>query len=823
VCIGSIYSLRAKVLIPLLVGGTAVAAVGSWFTYRTTIAHLEDQLLHRGQLLASALNHSAMVAVGSDRLQHVVQEVTSDEPEVETIIVATLDPPAILATSLPGLQGHGLDAILQAHFREDLEAAMRTGAFGRHPHPDQKEFILILPLEPMRMGREHDGDHGAGAHMGMGQDAHAGHGGHGMQPGGKPASSWIETSQYRGAILMQLNHRGITAAATGILWRLNATILAAVGLTMLLAYQLLNWRILAPIGALRQAMSRRRSGDLNARAWAISKDEIGEVAATYNEMLDAFAASEERFKAVVHHSPTKIHIKDAEGRYMLVNRQAEKLFGVTEEQVRGKTTRDIFPPEMAASFRSHDKAVLEHRRAFEEEEQFVQEDGVHTFLTVKFPIFNAEGEVAAVGAIGTDITERKQNEAALVKANEQLKEEVQVRKEIQEMLVRVRRQNELILNSAGEGIYGLDLEGRITFINAAGAKMTGWESEDLAGISPKGFPHDQAFDGSPGSPTRPSDAAPVADGAVHQADEAIAWRKDGTCFPVEYTSTPLRNEDGELVGSVVVFRDITDRKRAEEVRLAAKEQAEYANRAKSEFLANMSHELRTPLNAIIGFSDIMHREMFGALGNPGYKEYARDIHDSGEHLLSLINDILDLSKVEAGKFDLHDEDLDVATMVRNAIRLVKGRAAAAQVDLDLEMAEDVPLLRGDQRAIKQILLNLLSNAVKFTEPGGRVTVREEVMSDGRFLLAVSDTGIGISAEDIPVALSPFGQVESSLTRKHQGTGLGLPLVKSLTEAHGGTIEIESAPNIGTTVKVFMPAGRVLGAALEPAAQPQAAG
>ena len=242
--------------------------------------------------------------------------------------------------------------------------------------------------------------------------------------------------------------------------------------------------------------------------------------------------------------------------------------------------------------------------------------------------------------------------------------------------------------------------------------------------------------------------------------------------------------------------------------IAARQDAESASRMKSEFLANVSHELRTPLNAIIGFSDVLHGELFGPIGSARYKEYARDIRDSGSHLLSIINEILDLSKVAAGKIDLHEGEVMLADVIDAATRLLQGRANECGVSLIPPVLPEPILLWADEQRLKQILLNLLSNAVKFTLPGGRVSVEAERI-DGAVAVRVRDTGIGMSADDIPKALEPFTQVDSTPSRLFGGTGLGLPLTKALVELHGGELRLDSTPGVGTSVTVLLPAGRVL--------------
>jgi PAS domain S-box-containing protein len=283
-------------------------------------------------------------------------------------------------------------------------------------------------------------------------------------------------------------------------------------------------------------------------------------------------------------------------------------------------------------------------------------------------------------------------------------------------------------------------------------------------------------------------------------------RPDGTVVWVE-TAAALVNWDGQPA-SLSWLSDITRRKRMEEELIKSKEAAEYANRTKTEFLANMSHELRTPLNAIIGFAEVIKDEMFGPIGTRKYAEYARDIHVSGRHLLDLINDILDLSKLEVGKMELRESDVMLRTVFEESLTLIRNRAENSDIRLVAEVEPRLPLLRCDERALKQVLLNFLSNAVKFTPAGGTITMRARRVAEG-VALSVSDTGIGMSNADIGVALSAFGQIDSTLSRKHQGTGLGLPISKSLIELHGGTLSVASTPNAGTTMTATFPVSRVV--------------
>ena len=241
----------------------------------------------------------------------------------------------------------------------------------------------------------------------------------------------------------------------------------------------------------------------------------------------------------------------------------------------------------------------------------------------------------------------------------------------------------------------------------------------------------------------------------------------------------------------------------------AQAQAEAANRAKSSFLATMSHELRTPLNAVIGFSEMMQNEVFGRLGDPRYHAYAGDICDSGSHLLAIINDILDLSKAESGKLELYEQLFDLRDVVLDVTRLTENRLYAAGLTGTIDLPAELPLVRGDELKTRQMLLNLLSNAIKFTPQDGTVAVSVRHQGEHGVAITVADTGTGIAERDLDRVLQPFEQADSSLARKHEGTGLGLPLVKAMIELHGGSLTLKSAIGQGTEVTIVFPAERLV--------------
>jgi PAS domain S-box-containing protein len=289
------------------------------------------------------------------------------------------------------------------------------------------------------------------------------------------------------------------------------------------------------------------------------------------------------------------------------------------------------------------------------------------------------------------------------------------------------------------------------------------------------------------------------------------WRyvkADGGEVTVDVAVHPFRAQGRPM--AIIVTVDVTEQKRIEEQILQARDAAEAVSRAKSDLLANMSHELRTPLNAIIGFSQIMREELFGPLGNARYHGYVGDVLESARHLLAVINDILDLAKIEANSLSLKEKAVHPDDVVASALRLVRPRADEAGIGLDFDERAPGIAVMADETALKRVLVNLLTNAVKFSETGTRVAVCCRPTPEGGLAMAVIDHGIGMAPEEIPIALTPFQQVDIGLRRKYEGTGLGLPIAKELIELHGGELRIESARGVGTTVTMLLPRSRVLG-------------
>ncbi len=400
---------------------------------------------------------------------------------------------------------------------------------------------------------------------------------------------------------------------------------------------------------------------------------------------------------------------------------------------------------------------------------------------------------------------------------------------------RLRRQNELILNAAGEGIYGLDLEGNTTFINPAAAAMIGWKPEELIGKPQHAILHHTKADGT----NYPREECPIyaafKDGSVHHVDKEVFWRKDGSNFPVEYISTPILDKNNKPAGAVVTFRDnsehylieeqlekqkleleeklleIAELRDLDETRLVeqnvinvqlelAMEEAASASKSKSEFLANMSHEIRTPMNAIIGMTEMtLDTDL-----NPEQRDYIETVKQSADSLLDLINSILDLSKIEAGKLELMPSDFNIHDLLEKIVRTHSIQAQGHGIELTCNIHPDVPAsLVGDELRLRQIIVNLIGNALKFTEKGSITIHIEQNIQDNQGDIVslhfyVSDTGVGIPEDKLIRIFESFTQADGSTTRKFGGTGLGLTISKKLVSMMDGEIWAESQIGKGST-------------------------
>ena len=477
---------------------------------------------------------------------------------------------------------------------------------------------------------------------------------------------------------------------------------------------------------------------------------------------------------------------DSQNRFVYFSERFEQVTGLSRQLFLGQNRE-----ELAARDGFFPNEWIDHLETLRAREpfhgfrySFVSEAGRrYVFQINGKPMFDRHGRFVGYRGTGTDLTEtvtaRADADAAEAHARD-------------------------VLDSALDPFFSIDIDGILIDWNRAAEQTFGWLRAEVVG--------------------RPA-AALIVPGAELDANRSMmaqlragdAWflnrrvrttarRRDASVFPCELAITETWTPRGRTFNAFM--RDITDREAHQSAMERARYEAELASKSKSEFLAAMSHELRTPLNAVIGFSDLL--VSCPQLPEQQRLEYLRDIRNSGNHLLELINDVLDLSKIEAGRLDLSEEPVELPSLANACTRLLGERAQSALLDLRCAVADDLPPVVADKTRLKQILLNLLSNAIKFTEPGGTVTLAASLDADGRMRLGVADTGVGMAPEELSRAFEPFAQLDNVYSRrKQQGTGLGLALVRTLIELHGGTLEVDTAPGVGTTATCVLPAERVM--------------
>ncbi len=503
---------------------------------------------------------------------------------------------------------------------------------------------------------------------------------------------------------------------------------------------------------------------------------------------------------------------DLHGGIIYANPAATRFSGYSAEEFQTISFGDLFGLNEEQRWRVED--CLANGRPCGFETVIVDRDDRRLPVHLSVSPLRTDAAIRGIVAVAFDIGERIKAEKALQKAHDDLEARVEERtrhlhaniaehrQTLEALKISKARLNDAI-ESISEGFAIFDKEDRLVRCNEEYRRSL----PGIEDILHPGVPFEDVV--------RARAERGYLAGGPDAVDDFVRRRLQAHRNPggtMEYRMTDGRwiqiNEYRTQEGGTTVIRtDASERKRAEGSLRQAKEEAELANRAKSEFLANMSHELRTPLNIIIGFSDLLADETFGPIGRPEYLEYASDINASGKHLLSLITDILDISRIETGAFELRERPVDMAQVVASCARLIKVRADEAGLHVAIETEAPLPAFLGDERRVRQILLNLLSNAVKFTPAGGEIVLRAGIGDDGGFRLAVADTGIGIAAKDMDAALSDFGQADGSLTRKYDGAGIGLPLSRKLAELHGGSLTLESGPGAGTIVTVRFPPER----------------
>lgn len=502
------------------------------------------------------------------------------------------------------------------------------------------------------------------------------------------------------------------------------------------------------------------------------------------KLYQALRRTEKENRAVIDAVSDIIFETSTDGELLFLNDTWQKITGFSPDRSLGRNLFDLLYMQDQAEQRNNlVQLVKGKKQSYRAFTRLRTADG--TFRAVELAVSmlrqDENKNMRVVGTI-TDVEERRRAERALSEAE--------------------RKYRAIVENAAG-GIYQVTPEGVYLSANPAMARILGYESSDEILRDVRDANADIYV--NPRERERNLRDA-LRSGGLNVESEIRC--KDGRVIWVQENLRGVKDESGQLLYFEGSMEDITQRKLTEIALRSAKVESDLASRAKSEFLANMSHELRTPLNAIIGFSDIIQTQAFGDVGRPEYLEYARDINESGKRLLQVINDILDMSRIEAGERQLNEGVVDLGKIVPGILDMMGQKIEANKMIVSNFITAGTPKLIGELHAVKQMLVNLLSNAVKFTPEGGRISIQAELDGEGQLHVSVTDTGIGLTDEEIEKALSPFGQVNASLDKSESGTGLGLTLVQSLMALHGGSFELFSQKGIGTTATLIFPPKRV---------------
>ncbi len=565
-------------------------------------------------------------------------------------------------------------------------------------------------------------------------------------------------------------------------------LILAVTFLVVFAFYALGRALIYPIQSLTQSVQKVAEGDMDHRVAIETNDEVENLAQTFNEMfdrLDQTTVSKTYVDDILASMIDTLIVMNPDGTIRTVNRATLDLLGYAEHELIGKQASILMPMEAEKSFlHLLREATTNSQFSIQGKEvpYFTKDGRSLPMLTSGASMKNSEGKIEGIVFVAQDISARKDAENELEQQRDLL---------------------QTTLSSIGDGVIATDSNARVTFINPIAESLTGWSFADALN-KPIGEVFVIVNERSRETVENPVEKVLQRGNVVGLANHTILIAKTGREIPIDDSGAPIRSATGNLHGAVLVFRDVTERRSNEHILREAKEAAEVASVAKSQFLANMSHEIRTPLNAIVGFSQILLNRARTQSLPPQFNRYLENIRISGQHLSELINNILDLSKIEAGKMDVSMEDLNVKQLLQSIYHIYKAQALQKDLKFSYEWTPQLPtMIRCDRSKLNQILVNLTINAIKFSPSGQSVCLRASQEND-QLVFKVVDTGVGIPHDKQAQIFEMFEQVDPTTTRSQEGSGLGLSITKQLVHLLGGEITVQSAPNKGATFIVKVP-------------------
>ncbi len=546
--------------------------------------------------------------------------------------------------------------------------------------------------------------------------------------------------------------------------------------------------ILTIVGTLYVYSNQKKSAELAAINDEMIKknDQLNDQIIEKERLYQAIEKARTENMALLDSVTDIIFETDVKGTIIFLNQKWLHITGFTTEQSVGRNIFSMIHQQDQEEQKRVFQAIIDGQKTnYRSFTRLRASDGSFRAVEMSISMLRRDrNDNMRVVGMFTDIEERRRAERALSEAE---------------------RKYRTIVENASGGIYQITPEGQYLSANPAMARILGYKNtteilQDIKNANTQIYINPKE---------RTQMIKTLNKEGFLQNFETQIRKKDGNICWINENARSVKDDEDQILYYEGSIEDISQRKRTEDALKEAKLKSDLDNRSKSEFLTNMSHELRTPLNSIIGFSEIIKDEVFGEVGQSAYKDYANDIYESGKHLLKIISDILDVSKIDAGERDLIESVVDINKVVSRCFKILEGKRDFEKLSVLSKLDDASPSVYGEELAVKQMLMSLISNAIKFTPEDGRVIIEGKRDSDGQYLISVSDTGIGMHERDIEKAISPFGQIESGHDRNNSGTGLGLTLVNSLIRLHNGKLEIFSQKGIGTTATLIFPKERVI--------------